>query len=80
MSKDGDRYIHDMINNMITHATENLAISEMVVEKIEALDLASFEDIVIGVVNRELRFIEYLGAILGFLIGIIQGLVMLLMD
>lgn len=79
MAKDGDRYIHDMINKLITHATENLAISEMVVDKIEALDLASFESIVIGVVNRELRFIEYLGAILGFFIGILQGLVMLLM-
>lgn len=79
MDKDGDRYIRDMINNMISHATENLDISRMVVEKIEALDLASFEAIVIGVVKRELRFIEYLGAILGFLIGILQGLVMLLL-
>ena len=78
MSKDGDRYIHDMINNMVAHATENLAISDMVVDKIEALDLASFESIVVGVVNRELRFIEYIGAILGFVIGILQGLVMLL--
>lgn len=78
MAKDGDRYIHDMINNMIANATENLAISEMVVDKIEALDLASFESIVVGVVNRELRFIEYIGAILGFVIGILQGLVILL--
>ncbi len=79
MEKDGDRYIRDMIGKMIEHATDNLAISEMVVEKIEALDLVSFENIVIGVVNRELRFIEYIGAILGFLIGIIQGMVLLLL-
>jgi len=79
MAKDGDRYIRDMIGNMVTHATENLAISDKVAEKIESLDLVSFEGIVIGVVNNELRFIEYLGAILGFLIGILQGLVMLLM-
>ncbi len=79
MAKDGDRYIREMIGNMVTHATENLAISDKVAEKIESLDLLSFESIVIGVVNKELRFIEYLGAILGFLIGILQGLVMLLM-
>lgn len=79
MEKDGDRYIHEMINKMIGHATENLTIAEKVVEKIEALDLVSFESIVIGVVNRELRFIEYIGAVLGFLIGIVQGLIMLLL-
>lgn len=79
MAKDGDRYIHEMINNMIAHANENLAISDMVINKIEALDLTSFENIVVGVVNKELRFIEYIGAVLGFIIGIIQGLVMLLM-
>lgn len=77
MAKDGDRYIHEMIGKMITEATQNLAISKMVIEKIEALDLISFESMVLGVVNRELRFIEYLGAILGFLIGILQGLVSL---
>ncbi|NLN64073.1 MAG: DUF445 family protein [Clostridiaceae bacterium] len=77
MAKDGDRYIHDMISNMITHATQNLSVSTMVAEKIEALDLVSFEKMVLSVVNRELRFIEYLGAVLGFFIGIIQGLVFL---
>jgi len=79
MAKDGDRYIHEMINNMIAHANENLAISDMVIHKIDALDLTSFENIVVSVVNKELRFIEYIGAVLGFVIGIVQGLVMLLM-
>lgn len=79
MAKDGDHYIRNMINNMVNHATQNLSISRTVTEKIEALDLASFEDIVLGVVNKELRFIEYLGAILGFFIGILQGLIVLLL-
>ncbi|NLM11472.1 MAG: DUF445 family protein [Clostridiaceae bacterium] len=78
MEKDGDRYIREMLNNVITNATDNLKISDMVAEKINALDLASFESIVLSVVNKELKHIEYLGGILGFLIGLIQGLVVLL--
>lgn len=49
----------------------------MVSDKIEALDLAAFEEIVTGVVKNELRYIELLGAVLGFIIGILQGIVLL---
>jgi uncharacterized membrane protein YheB (UPF0754 family) len=78
MDKDGDRYIREMLENVITNTTQNISVSEMVIEKIEALDLVSFEEMVTGVVKSELRHIEYLGAILGFLIGILQGVVVLL--
>ncbi|MDD4295727.1 MAG: DUF445 family protein [Ruminiclostridium sp.] len=80
MDKDGDRYIREMIENVITNATQNFSISEMVIEKIEALDLVSFETMVTGVVKNELKHIEYLGAVLGFLIGILQGIVVLIFD
>jgi len=80
MAKDGDRYIRDMIKNMISQGTEKLNISEKVTEKIESLDLVSFETLVTGVVHNELRHIEYVGAILGFFIGIFQGVVYLLFD
>lgn len=78
MEKDGERYIHETIENTITGATENLKISEMVIEKINALDLDSFEAIVLSVVKKELKHIEYLGAILGFVIGLFQGFIILL--
>lgn len=78
MEKDGERYIHETIENTITGATENLKISEMVIEKINALDLDSFEVIVLSVVKKELKHIEYLGAILGFVIGLFQGFIILL--
>lgn len=78
MEKDGEGYIREMINNMVASATDNLKISDMVVEKINALDLISFESIVLSVVNKELKHIEYLGGILGFLIGLVQGVVVLL--
>jgi uncharacterized membrane protein YheB (UPF0754 family) len=79
MDKEGDRYIRDMLNKMISNGTEKLCISKTVIEKIEALDLVSFEKIVLSVVNKELRFIEYLGALLGFIIGMLQGFILLVL-
>lgn len=78
MAKDGDRYIRDMINNMVKKATDKINVSEMVVEKINALDLVSFESIVLSVVSKELKHIEYLGGVLGFIIGLLQGVIVLL--
>jgi len=78
MAKDGDRYIRDMINNMVKNATDKINVSEMVVEKINALDLVSFESIVLSVVSKELKHIEYLGGVLGFIIGLLQGVIVLL--
>lgn len=79
MEKDGDRYIRDILGNAITNAAQNLSISSMVAEKIEALDLISFEAMVTGVVKNELMHIEYLGAVLGFFIGLLQGIIVLLL-
>lgn len=79
MEKDGDKYIREMLDNVIANAAQSLSISKMVTEKIEALDLVSFEAMVTGVVKNELRHIEYLGAVLGFLIGILQGIVVMLL-
>ncbi|NLG89714.1 MAG: DUF445 family protein [Clostridiaceae bacterium] len=77
MQKDGERYIRDMLEKTITGANERISVSKLVYEKIEALDLAAFEDIVTSVVKKELRYIEFLGAVLGFIIGILQGIILL---
>ena len=47
----------------------------MVETKINELDLYELEEIILTIVKKELRHIEVLGLILGFLIGIIQGIV-----
>ena len=47
----------------------------MVETKINELDLYELEEIILTIVKNELRHIEVLGLILGFLIGIIQGII-----
>ena len=57
---------------------EALDIQSMVVEKINGLDMADVERIILHVVNDELAWITVLGGILGAIIGVIQSLLSLL--
>ena len=51
----------------------------MVENKINEFDLLKLESIIISISRRELKQIEYLGGLLGFIIGILQGIIILLL-
>ncbi len=48
-------------------------MKEVMISKIDSLDLASFERLLSGIIAKELRHLEYLGAIMGFIIGVAQS-------
>jgi len=50
-------------------------VRELVANKVDAFDIKKLEKIVFSVVERELRHIEITGAVLGFIIGIVQVVV-----
>ncbi|MBI5493065.1 MAG: DUF445 family protein [Deltaproteobacteria bacterium] len=52
---------------------ENIDIKEMLVSKIDRLDLMRFEKLLTEFIARELKHLEWLGGIMGFLIGIAQS-------
>ena len=56
---------------------ERINIQEMVENKINELDLYQLEELIIKVAKKELKHIEILGLVLGFLIGIIQGIIII---
>ena len=51
---------------------ERLSIEQIVKEKVEAFSSDKLEEILNSIMKKEFRFIEIIGAILGFLIGCIQ--------
>lgn len=58
---------------------ERLDLQGMVVERMERYDLAEFEALVLRIADRELTAIIWMGALLGFLVGLAQvGLLLLL--
>ena len=55
-----------------THMDENLDLKGIVQKKIENFDMLQLEQIVLRVAKKELRGIEVLGAVLGFIVGLGQ--------
>ncbi len=78
IDQEGDRIIMEFIEDMIIKATTNIRIGKMIEDKINQFEMMELEEIVIRTVKAELKHIEILGGILGFLIGIFQGMIILL--
>jgi len=55
-----------------------IQVRHMVQQRIQSLDLDALENIVKRVAEKEFKTIENLGAVLGFLVGLIQVLLLLL--
>jgi uncharacterized membrane protein YheB (UPF0754 family) len=51
---------------------KSLDVKELVREKVEAFSSDKLEEILFSIMRKEFRFIEIIGAILGFLIGCTQ--------
>ncbi|GLI51980.1 membrane protein [Tepidanaerobacter syntrophicus] len=73
IGQDGNDIFEEIKYNLVTKAKEELNLKEMVEEKINSFDLKELEDLIIQLANRELRQIEVLGGVMGFLVGIFQA-------
>jgi uncharacterized membrane protein YheB (UPF0754 family) len=49
-----------------------LDFRKIVYDKIKDFEVSKLESIVFSIASRELKAIEYLGGVLGFLIGLVQ--------
>ena len=58
------------------HLEQNMDLKTLVQEKVMGFDFDQLEEICLRVASRELRAIELLGALLGFLVGLIQLLLL----
>lgn len=60
------------------HLQKELDLERIVIEKVAGFSTDKLESILTSIMSREFRFIERLGAILGFIIGLLQVLLTLL--
>ena len=67
--------IDELSEEMIIKTKNRINIKEIIEDKINELDLYELETIILQIVKNELRHIEVLGLILGFFIGIVQGII-----
>lgn len=62
-----------MVLELPAKIKEDVDFAKMVEDKINSFDLRQLERIILDVAANELRHIVYLGAVLGFLIGLVQA-------
>ena len=67
----------ETINQEIIKTIKNIDIERMVTEEVNNLSNERLEDMLMSVLRKELKWIELLGAILGFIIGVIQIILIL---
>ena len=57
------------------HLKHELDLEKIVTEKVSAFSTDKLEDILYQIMSKEFRFVEVLGGVIGFIIGIVQVLI-----
>ena len=60
------------------HLQEELDLEKIVTDKVSSFSTDKLEDILYQIMSKEFRFVEILGGIIGFIIGILQVLLTLI--
>lgn len=68
-----DKIYNEAIADLILKFKEDFDIAKVVEEKVRAMNIAELEELCLSVVKKELNSIVWLGAVLGFLIGIFNA-------
>ncbi len=64
--------VEEMLKKEAPRLVETLNVRRMVEEKVNSLDLLQVEDLLMGVMKEQFKYINIFGALLGFLIGFIN--------
>jgi uncharacterized membrane protein YheB (UPF0754 family) len=61
-----------LMQRYMKNLQEELDLEQIVIEKVSGFSSDKLEEILMGIMSKEFRFVEILGGVLGFLIGLIQ--------
>jgi len=64
-----------IMKNYAGHLQEELDLERIVTDKVSAFSSDKLEDILYQIMSKEFRFVEILGGVIGFIIGIVQVLI-----
>jgi uncharacterized membrane protein YheB (UPF0754 family) len=70
--------IPGMIDKVSDGLQEELNIEKIVTEKVSNFSSDKLEEILVSIMSKEFRFVEIIGAVLGFVIGLLQILLTVL--
>jgi uncharacterized membrane protein YheB (UPF0754 family) len=72
-----DKYLEEDLEKIVAQAIPILSIDQVIIDRVKATSPENLEDAIQGIVKSELQAIVNLGGILGFVIGILQALILL---
>lgn len=78
LSQESAHLIEQLFKSGSEYLTREIQISKIVEEKVNAYDLKELEAIIKGISAPELTFIEVLGGVMGFAIGLVQVVILLI--
>ncbi len=69
-----ERIVPALLETAAQEMENSLDLTALIQEKIENLSIPKLEKLLMGIMSREFRFVEIVGAVLGAIIGLSQGL------
>ncbi|WP_432360716.1 DUF445 domain-containing protein [Sporosarcina sp. UB5] len=69
------QFAFDQAQKQLEQSLKKLKLDEIVKEQVDSFPVSVLEDLVLGISRREFKMITVLGAFLGGIIGIVQGLI-----
>ena len=67
-----------LMKNYMNSLQEELDLEKIVIEKVSNFSSDKLEEVLNNIMSKEFRFVEIIGAVLGFIIGLLQVLITLL--
>ncbi len=72
LDKEGEHIIVSLAQEFISYLEKGLDVEQLVEEKLLAYDIKNLEVIIMGIARDEFKYIEILGAVIGFIVGLFQ--------
>ncbi|HTN17740.1 MAG TPA: DUF445 family protein [Chitinophagaceae bacterium] len=69
-----DVMLPELMRQYADNLSSKIDIEQMVAQKVSAFSSDKLEEILVAIMNKEFRFVEIIGAVLGFMIGLVQVL------
>ena len=70
--------IPGLIDSLFESVEQKIDFRKIIQGKIDAFDISRLESIIYSIASKELKAIEILGGVLGFIVGLIQLFIVLL--
>lgn len=75
ISKELETLFPELMKNYMNNLKHQLDLEKIVIEKVASFSTDKLESILYQIMSKELRFVEIIGGVLGFIIGIVQVLI-----